>query len=87
MMNLISKETGKVTQHYECTVKENLELCFANLESLLHIALADSDEHIRQMGGEVHLLGLMNGYLDLAERLVAYKGKYPGENTDGDKKA
>jgi hypothetical protein len=32
--------------------------------------LLDSDEHIREMGGEQELLNLMNGYLDLAYRFM-----------------
>ena len=43
----------------------------ANIECLLRIALADSDEHIRQLGGEQELLNLMNGYYDLMERFKA----------------
>lgn len=69
MITMRSKTTDEVTRRYECTPKAEIELCFANLECLLHIALADSDEHIRQLGGEQELLNLMNGYLDLAERL------------------
>ena len=69
MLILRNKTTGEVTRKYECTPQAEIELCFANLECLLHIALADSDEHIRQLGGEQELLNLMNGYLDLAERL------------------
>lgn len=69
MINLRNKETGEISQHYECTTKACLELCFANIECLLHIALADSDEHIRELGGEDHLLELMNGYINLAHRI------------------
>ena len=72
MINLRNKKTGEIEQHYECTTKAAIELCFANIECLLHIALADSDEHIRQLGGEQELLNLMNGYLDLAQRLSSY---------------
>ena len=69
MIDLRSKKTNEVTRHYECTTKACLELCFANIECLLHIALADSDEHIREMGGERELLELMNGYINLAHRI------------------
>lgn len=73
MINLKDKQTGEINHHYECTVEASIELCFANLECLLRIALADTDEHIEKLGGEAHLLELMNGYLDLAERLAAYQ--------------
>lgn len=79
MINLINKSTEEIDRTYECSVRANIELCFANLECLQHIALADSDEHIRQMGGEAHLLELMNGYLDLAVRLQEYRARFPAE--------
>lgn len=60
--------SGECTRVYECTPKREIELCLANIECLLNIALLDSDEHIREMGGEQELLNLMNGYLDLAYR-------------------
>jgi hypothetical protein len=73
MINLKDNQTGEINHHYECTVEASIELCFANLECLLRIALADTDEHIEKLGGEAHLLELMNGYLNLAERLAAYQ--------------
>ena len=75
MINLKDKLTDKITRHYECTPRHCIELCFANLECLLHIALADSDEHIRELGGEQELLNLMNGYIDLAHRLREWKNE------------
>lgn len=69
MINLRNKETGEIEQHYECTPGVSIELCFANIECLLHIALADPDEHIRELGGESELLNLMNRYLSLAQCL------------------
>lgn len=63
---------GLVTSNgrkYYCTTEKCIELCFANIECLLTIALADSDEHIRRLGGEQGLLDLMNGYINLAYRL------------------
>jgi len=60
--------SGERKRIYECTPKREIELCLANIECLLNIALLDSDEHIREMGGEQELLNLMNGYLDLAYR-------------------
>jgi hypothetical protein len=62
--------SGERVRTYECTPKREIELCLANIECLLHIALLDSDEHIREMGGEQELLNLMNGYLDLAYRFM-----------------
>lgn len=73
MINLKSKTTGEITRHYECTPDTCIELCFANIECLEHIALADSDEHIRELGGEAELINLMNGYLDLAYRFRTWK--------------
>lgn len=61
------------TRIYECTPKRQIELCLANIECLLNIALLDSDEHISKMGGEQELLKLMNRYLDLAYRLNVIK--------------
>lgn len=58
------------TRIYECTPKREIDLCLANIECLLNIALLDSDEHISKMGGEQELLKLMNRYLDLAYRLA-----------------
>lgn len=72
MINLRDNKTGEITRHYECTIRQQIELCFANIECLLHIALADSDEHIRELGGEQELLNLMNRYLDLAVKLQAW---------------
>lgn len=39
MINLRSETDGHITHQYECTTKECLELCFANIECLLRIAL------------------------------------------------
>ena len=58
--------SGERVRKYDCTPKKEIELCFANVECLLNIALLDSDEHIRELGGEQELLNLMNGYIDLA---------------------
>lgn len=67
--------SGERTRVYECTPKREIELCLANIECLLNIALLDSDEHIREMGGEQELLNLMNGYLDLAHRFMGIVGE------------
>ena len=69
MIDIRNKKTGEIEQHYECTPRASIELCFANIECLLHIALADPDEHIRELGGESELLNLMNRYLSLAQCL------------------
>ena len=78
MINLKNHKTGEITRHYECTPRQQIELCFANIECLLHIALADSDEHIRELGGEQELLNLMNGYLTLASRIKAWEKTWLG---------
>ena len=69
MIVLRNKNTNEVSREYQCTKKTLVELCLANVECLLHIALADSDKHIRKLGGEAHLLELMNGYMDLVGRI------------------
>ena len=61
--------SGERVRKYDCTPKKEIELCFANVECLLNIALLDSDEHIRELGGEQELINLMNGYIDLAYRI------------------
>ena len=73
MITLYDKVTKNPTRHYECTPRQMRELCFANIVCLLHIALADSDEHIRQLGGEQTLLDLMNGYEELAKKFLAWE--------------
>lgn len=67
-------------REYECDPETEIELCFANLECLLKIALSDSDAHIKELGGEQELLNLMNGYLDLAERLKSWKALDVGKH-------
>jgi hypothetical protein len=69
MIILREKETGEIERQYECTPEASIELCFANIECLLHIALADPDDHIRELGGESELLNLMNRYMSLAQCL------------------
>lgn len=75
MINVVH-ENNKIERTYECTSKRLIELCLANIESLQTIALIDSDEHIKKLGGERELLNLMNGYLDLAFKLTAIKGDF-----------
>lgn len=69
MINVRHYGSGEITRTYECTTRAAIELCFANIECLLNIALLDSDEHIRELGGEEELLNLMNRYMNLAHRL------------------
>ena len=73
MVDLRDKKTGEITRTYKCTPDVCTEYCYANIECLLQIALADSDKHIKELGGERELLVLMNGYLDLVERLQQSK--------------
>ena len=76
--------SGERVRTYECTPKQEIELCLANIECLLNIALLDSDEHIKEMGGEQELLNLMNGYLDLAYRFMGIAVKsQESESEDG----
>lgn len=68
MIKLTNKETGEVRE-YTCDFWALMELALANVECLMHIALADPDEHIEAMGGEEKLLDLMNRYVNLYERI------------------
>lgn len=68
MIKLTNKETGEVRE-YTCDFRALKELALANVECLMHIALADPDEHIEAMGGEEKLLALMNMYVNLYERI------------------
>lgn len=68
MITLNNEKTGEVRE-YTCDFRALKELTLANVECLLHIALADPDEHIEAMGGEEKLLDLMNKYVNLYERL------------------
>ena len=43
--------SGERVRTYMCTPKREIELCLANIECLLNIALLDSDDHIRELGG------------------------------------
>lgn len=61
--------SGEHVRTYVCTPKREIELCLANIECLLNIALLDSDKHIKELGGEQELLNLMDRYIDLAYRL------------------
>lgn len=68
MITLNNEKTGEVRE-YTCDFRALKELALANVECLMHIALADPDEHIEAMGGERRLLDLMNMYVNLYERL------------------
>ena len=75
MIATSNPKTGQERTYY-CDEKVMIELCKANIECLLKIALGDSDEHIERLGGEQELLNLMNGYLDLAYRIQQWKERY-----------
>lgn len=50
--------------------KSQIELVNKNISQLLYIALYNTDEHIENhFGGEIELLRVINGYLDLLDRL------------------
>lgn len=54
----------------EPTYRELTVLCKANIRQLLTIGIADSDEHIdRHFGGEMGLIEVVQGYIDLTENL------------------
>lgn len=78
MISIVDRTERKLKREYACTPEREIELCFANIECLLEIALLDSDEHIRELGGEQELLELMNRYVDLANRIRAF-GEKEGE--------
>lgn len=67
------RKDGTILRKYECTPDTEIELCFANIECLLHIALFDSDEHIRELGGEEELLNLMERYERFARKIRRWK--------------
>lgn len=68
MITLNNEKTGEARE-YTCDFLVLKELALANVECLMHIALADPDEHIEAMGGEEKLLDLMNRYVNLYERI------------------
>ena len=68
MITLNNEKTGEVRE-YTCDFRALKELALANVECLMHIALADPDEHIEAMGGEEKMLDLMNKYINLYERI------------------
>jgi len=68
MITLNNEKTGEVRE-YTCDFRALKELSLANVECLMHIALADPDEHIEAMGGEEKMLDLMNKYINLYERI------------------
>lgn len=78
-MTLRDKETGEVTRRYTCEPRYIRELCFANMECLLQIALADSDEHIKRLGGEELLIDLMFKYEKLACKMQKWERRHERE--------
>lgn len=51
MIKTENERTGEVRE-YTCEFRVLKILALANVECLMHIALADPDEHIEAMGGE-----------------------------------
>lgn len=50
--------------------KSQIELVNKNISQLLYIALYNTDEHIeKHFGSETELLKVINGYMDLLDRL------------------
>ena len=85
-LNYKGKDGTIRKREYECTPRRQIELCFANIECLLRITLADSDEHIRKLGGEETLLKLMFGYEELAEMMLMWedvKGRLYDKDAEG----
>ena len=73
MITLNNEKTGEVRE-YTCDFRALKELALANVECLMHIALADPDEHIEAMGGEderIHDYSTDNGYCSWGERKEA----------------
>lgn len=55
---------------YSTDKKVQIDLVNQNITQLLYIALYSTDEHIENhFGGEKQLLEVINGYLDLLDRL------------------
>lgn len=86
-MDIINKRTGAVVNTYDCRPRQLRELCMANIESLLRIALLDPDEHIANMGGEDHLITLMEKYERLAEKMLAWERRARHEQREGSDEA
>lgn len=78
MITMTNKNTGE-KREYSCRFDVLSALALANVECLMHIALADPDEHIEAMGGEDKLLELMNKYLNLYERIIELDVAYGRE--------
>ena len=82
MITMTNKNTGE-KREYSCRFDVLGALALANVECLMHIALADPDEHIEAMGGEDKLLDLMNKYLNLYERIMGLEVAYGRERLRG----
>ncbi len=55
---------------YSTDKKVQIDLVNQNITQLLYIALYNTDEHIENhFGGEIELLRVINGYMDLLDRL------------------
>ena len=55
---------------YSTDKKVQIDLVNQNITQLLYIALYNTDEHIeKHFGSETELLRVINGYLDLLDRL------------------
>lgn len=55
---------------YSTDKNTQIELVKQNITQLLVIALYNTDEHIeKHFGGETELLQVINGYMDLLDRL------------------
>lgn len=65
----------KIENQHETESRYVLELIKMNITQLLEIALATTDEHIdRHYGGEMDLLMLIDGYMDLCEKYMVLSG-------------
>ena len=55
---------------YSTDKNVQIDLVNQNITQLLYIALYNTDEHIENhFGGEIELLRVINGYMDLLDRL------------------
>lgn len=55
---------------YSTDKNVQIDLVNQNITQLLYIALYNTDEHIENhFGGEIELLRVINGYLNLLDRL------------------
>ena len=72
---------GRKDRIYTGEPRDIRELCMCNIECLAKIALADTDKHIKALGGEEVLMELMERYEVLAQKMYAWEKIYEVDRT------